>query len=141
MIQRSTILSWQPCYEREHSGWMAAHAAGRTEFTLAEVLAACPRDEDRVWVLTRPGVMTGPQLLEWLARMVERALGRVGEPDPRSIAVVAALRTVGVTREVVEGARAAYAARTVYAARAVTGAVAAYAERAAQVKDAVEIVG
>jgi hypothetical protein len=48
--------------------------------------------EDRVWVLTRTGVLPDSMLWEWTARTVDRALSRVAKPDPRSIAVVPLLR-------------------------------------------------
>lgn len=101
--------------------------------TLAEVLTLAEGQwvtvpaTDRVWVAIQPGVLTRPQLLEFLARVVERALSRVENPDPRIVAVVAALRVDAVTMEVVAAAEAAYAAAYAAANDAASAAEAAYA--------------
>jgi hypothetical protein len=46
------------------------------------------------------GGLDSPEVREWLARAVERALALVIHPDPRSVAVVAALRAGPVPYEV-----------------------------------------
>jgi len=56
--------------------------------------------------------------LEWLARMVERALARIPKPDPRSVAVVAALRSDSVSPEMLRASAAAAAAEAERAAAA-----------------------
>lgn len=82
-------------------------------------------NNDRIWVLTRPGVFTKKQRNEWLARLVERALGRIKNPDPRFVAVIGALRSGRVTKKIVD---AAYAAANIAAAYAAANAAnAAYA--------------
>ena len=60
---------------------------------------------DRIWIATRPSVLPRPMLLEWLARLVERALPV--DADLRSRAIVELLRTDNVTDV---DARAAWAA-------------------------------
>jgi len=56
--------------------------------------------EDRIWVLTRPGVLPDSMLREWSARTVERALSRVAKSDPRSIAVVPLLRRLAMGEKI-----------------------------------------
>ncbi len=76
-------------------------------------------DTDRIWVITRE---RHPWTNEWLARLVERA----NPKDPRSIAVIAALRSGEVGKMIVANAYAACAARSnAYAAGAYYAAVAA----------------
>ena len=66
-------------------------------------------DADRAWVGYQAGVMTRPHLRECLARMLER-LGASGRlTDPRSLAVIPALRSDRVKAEVIDDAWAAAA--------------------------------
>jgi hypothetical protein len=136
MITIAQIRSWNSCYERESPGTISRLAAGRIEFTLREILACAKNDRDRIWVVTRPGVLSESQRREWLARLVARALARVESPDPRSAAVVAALRGDQVTPAVRNAvanasANAAAAAASAYAATAAATAAAATANAAA----------
>ena len=43
---------------------------------------------DRIWVATCPGALPVETIRRWLGDLVDRALSRVGSPDPRSLAVV-----------------------------------------------------
>jgi hypothetical protein len=65
----------------------------------SELMRAADTDWERVQLFARPGACSRPVLLEWLARIAERALARVESPDPRSVAVIAALRSDTVTPE------------------------------------------
>jgi len=56
--------------------------------------------KDRVWLATRPGVVKPTVLWRWLALLVERALDRVDNPDPRSLAVIPLLRRLGAGENV-----------------------------------------
>ncbi len=115
----------------------------------------------RVWILQRVLLrFYRPGWLEWLARLTERSLARVPNPDPRSVAVVTALRDDAVTQEIVADARAAAAAYAALAARAAAADAAAlaadsadsaaihadaaseadHAERRSQLKDLVELL-
>ncbi len=59
----------------------------------------------RVWILQRVLLrLNRPGWLEYLARLTERALARVPKPDPRSVAVVTALRANAVTPEMADAA-------------------------------------
>jgi hypothetical protein len=117
--------------------------------------------EDRVWVLTRPGAVPDATLRRWMGRVVRRALGRVGTPDPRSLAVLAWLdRGEAVPEDVRRRAWGAVAADGYAAARyasaaawAADAAWAAYSavsaadaesaadERDQQVADAIAVMG
>ena len=73
---------------------------------------------DRIWVLQRVLLRESrPGWLEWLARLTERALARV-PADPRSMAVVAALRADAVTQEMAD-AEIIYNKNVIYPARSI----------------------
>lgn len=95
---------------------------------------------DRIWVASHRDVMPRAIRLEWLARMVERALGLVESPDQRSVAVIAALRADRVTNDVCAAARAASdasdASDAAWAARAAASAAARDAAWAASADSA-----
>ena len=59
----------------------------------------------RIWALTRANVWNHRQRIEWLARLVERAWAHVPHPNPPSVAVIAALRSNCVTKELCDQAR------------------------------------
>jgi hypothetical protein len=73
---------------------------------------------DRLWLAVR--VLPEPLVRRWLAVVVERALGRVTNPDPRSLAVLPHLRDGRAVPDAVR--RAAATARS--ALRATEGTVA-----------------
>lgn len=54
-------------------------------------------DKRRILVLAQTGVMSKAERREWLARVVERALGRVANPNPHSVDVLKALRADAVS--------------------------------------------
>ena len=93
---------------------------------------------DRIWVLTRPEVMSVKQRNEWLARILER----LNLQDPRSLAIILALRSDTITYELVRAD--AYAHADAAYARADAAAAAARAdddaERQKQITDALEIL-
>jgi xanthosine utilization system XapX-like protein len=96
--------------------------------------------EDRVWVLTRPGVLPDSMLWEWTARTVERALSRVAKPDPRSLAVVPLLRRLAGGEQIPEAAWAAAGEAAWVAAWAAAGEAAGAAEGQAQIADVVQLL-
>ena len=61
---------------------------------------------DRIWVIIR--LFPRLQLNEWLARLVERALGRTKHPDARSLAVAGALRANTIALGILEDSLRAY---------------------------------
>jgi hypothetical protein len=61
---------------------------------------------DRIWALTRPGVLSDFVLWEWSARIVARALSLSPRPDPRSVAVVKMLRRLSCGEQVSSTERA-----------------------------------
>ncbi len=65
-------------------------------------------NKDRIWVMT---METHPWTNEWLARLVERA----NPKDPRSRAVIAALRSSKVSQTIIDAASAAAHAAAVAA--------------------------
>jgi len=60
-----------------------------------DLLTVLRRDDipavDRIWVSTLPGACVPTALWRWQAKLVARALARVENTDPRSLAVVALL--------------------------------------------------
>jgi hypothetical protein len=65
------IMAFEPCYSRAE---VEAVFNGRESLTLAEILAADIPPEDRIWVLTRPGVMTPEQIKVFCDRTADRAV-------------------------------------------------------------------
>ena len=125
------LRKWNACYTDER----IAELVPDEGLTLQGYLALDIPDKDKVWLATRPKVLSDYVLYNWTALIVGRALGRIGNPDPRSVAVIGYLRSraTGGPRnsEIVNAAvnaatHAAYAAA--YAADATDAAThAAYA--------------
>jgi predicted nucleic acid-binding Zn-ribbon protein len=65
------IMNFKPCYSRAE---VEAVFNGRESLTLAEILAADIPPEDRIWVLTRPGVMTPEQVKTFCDKTADRAV-------------------------------------------------------------------
>jgi hypothetical protein len=125
-ITTAQVLAFRPC---------AAYPAERLDrllpATLREVLTRLDgawADVDyhhRIWLAVR--ILPRPLVRRWLAVIVERALGRIADPDPRSLAVLPYLRRgAAVPANVRTDAYAAYAATAAFPAT-----VAAYAALAA----------
>ncbi len=147
------LRKWTACYTDER----IAELVPAKGLTLQGYLALDIPDKDKVWLATRPKVLSDYVLYNRTALIVERALGRIGNPDPRSVAVIGYLRSraAGGPRnsEIVNAAvnaaiDAAYAAAhaaahaahaaapaAAYSAYAAYAADAADAELALQVKD------
>jgi hypothetical protein len=83
------VLAWRPFWLQP------SDITGQSDWSALELWALCRMDVHRIWVATRPGVLEPSVLRGWLASAVDRALGRIRDPDPRSVAVVAALRQDG----------------------------------------------
>lgn len=69
----SDILALHPCctYTEPH---LAKLFDGRETITLADVLDMPIPDRDKVWFATKTGMLTQPQLIEFLNRIVSRAV-------------------------------------------------------------------
>jgi hypothetical protein len=65
------IMAFEPCYSRAE---VEAVFNGRESLTLAEILTADIPPEDRIWVLTRPGVMTPEQVKTFCDKTADRAV-------------------------------------------------------------------
>lgn len=108
-INAQWCIDHKACYSHERLEQLLDHDMAlteirdRTDGPWAEVLI-----KHRGWVANRL-IMEQPRpiWLEYLARIVERALARIKTPDPRSIAVVAALREDRVTKKICRAAREA----------------------------------
>lgn len=136
VITREQLRSWGACYSDDR----IAERVPPEGITPLDLLGhpdvpAC----DKIWVLLCEEILGRPGHLECLARLVDRALARVASPDPRSTAVVAALRADAVTQEIVKAAAEAAAGRTKEREAEVAAEV-ANAERTAQLNDIREML-
>ena len=127
-ITRKFLRAQGACYEDDK---IAALVPARGVTALQVARGDIP-PEDRIWVLTRPGVLPDSTLWEWSARTVERALSRVAKPDPRSLAVVALLRRLAKGESIPQEELAAAWAAACDAARA--------AERKSQIADIIQLM-
>ena len=86
------FLTFGPCYGEECIRRIAERT-GKTEFTALDILAI-PRipNVDQLWAVLRVGLIDTPMLHEFACRCAERALAMVDNPDPRSVAAIAAKR-------------------------------------------------
>ena len=86
------FLTFNPCYGEERIRRIAERA-GKTEFTALDILAI-PKipNTDRLWAVLREELIDAPILHEFACRCAERALAMVDNPDPRSVAAIAAKR-------------------------------------------------
>ena len=143
-ITREFLRQQRACYFDEPNGEAKVNALVPPEgLTPLQIARLDIPEPDRIWVLTRKGVLADCILWEWAARTVEREIGRLKALDPRSLAVVPLLRRLAsgekVSRvEIVairSAAHAAYAdadaaaAHAAHAAARAAHATAAAAER------------
>jgi hypothetical protein len=134
LITRELMRTERACYdvEKNNEGIPAEGC------NLLHILGLDIPDANKLWVATRPNVLDRPIMLEWLARLVERALPI--DADPRSHAIVGMLRSDSATKDAADAAADA-AARAAYAARAAADAAyAADAERKHQVQDLIDLL-
>jgi hypothetical protein len=131
IVTRDFLKKNYACYYNEAGGEDKVNAlVPANGLTAIQVARLEIPEQDRIWVLTRRGVLADSVLWEWASRSVERALARIKNPDPRSLAVIPLLRRLAsgekVPRAEIEALRAAYAD-----AAAAAAAAAAYAADAA----------
>ena len=126
LIDAATNRQWGACYSDERLAELYDHP-----HTLTEVLT---RDDgrwadvpiiDRLWVFFR--AVTPTTLNEFLARMLERLKDAGKLTDPRSLAVIPALRSGTMTQEIIDAAYAADAAAIIATGNATAAAFAAHA--------------
>ena len=86
------FLTFNPCYG-EDCIRRIAERTGKTEFTALDILAI-PKipNVDRLWAVLREELIDAHVLHEFACRCAERALAMVDNPDPRSVAAIAAKR-------------------------------------------------
>ena len=86
----STIRSWNPCWD---PGPKLSHS-GKEEWSVVELWQYCESDVERIWVATRPGVLSLESARVWLINTVSRAFGRVVTPSASAIAIVTTIRSI-----------------------------------------------
>jgi hypothetical protein len=144
-ITIDTVMSWWPCYSLKKIEQLFA---GRDSLSVDDLLTLPIPDADKLWVLLHPEVIPARELRELACVYAEAALNRERkagrEPDPRSWAVIEAVRTwsrgaisdkelneARLAAEAVESLASAAARRLAAAAFAASAAAAAAATFAA----------
>jgi hypothetical protein len=89
MITIEQVMSWSPCYPQER---VEELFAGRKGLTLADVFNLDIPAEHKLWVLLREELVPAPVLHEFACRVAEQTLALLTNPDPRSVAAIAAKR-------------------------------------------------
>ena len=131
-ITREQLRQWGACY----TDAQIAALIPESGLQLIDVARLPIPPEDIIWVATRHGVLPDSILWEWTARIVERALARVPNPDPRSLAVVPLLRRLAAGEKVSKSERDAARAAAWDAAWAADRA----AERKLQLDDLIALL-
>ena len=94
-ITYEEFLEFNPCYlrNREKKALMDSIARRQEKWTALDILGLeeIP-DEDKLWCVLREELIDEQKLHEFACVCAERALSRVENPDPRSVAVIAAKR-------------------------------------------------
>ena len=90
------VLSFKPCWEnaRKRMGKIAA-AYNRQNWTALDVLRMPEKlvsNTDKLWLVLREELIDAPVLHEFACRCAERALSRIDNPDPCSVAAIAVKR-------------------------------------------------
>jgi hypothetical protein len=80
------FLAFRPCYPEGH---IREIAGGKEEWCPLDILAleSVPA-QDRLWAVLREELIDAPILHEFACRCAERALARVENTDPRSVAAI-----------------------------------------------------
>ena len=94
-ITYEEFLEFDPCYlrNREKKALMDSIARRKERWTALDILGLeeIP-DEDKLWCVLREELIDEQTLHELACVCAERALSRVENPDPRSVAAIAAKR-------------------------------------------------
>jgi hypothetical protein len=89
MITFEQVMAWKPCYSQER---IEELFAGREVLTLEDIFNLDISVEHKLWVLLREELIPAPVLHEFACRVAEQALKWISDPDPRSVAAIAAKR-------------------------------------------------
>jgi hypothetical protein len=89
MITIEQVMSWEPCYPQER---VEELFAGREVLTIEDVFNLDIPAEHKLWVLLREELIPAPVLHEFACRVAEQTLALLTNPDPRSVAAIAAKR-------------------------------------------------
>jgi hypothetical protein len=89
MITLDQVMAWEGCYPQER---IEELFAGRKVLTIEDVFNLDIPAEHKLWVLLREELIPAPVLHEFACRMAEQALQLISDPDPRSVAAIAAKR-------------------------------------------------
>ena len=94
-ITYEEFLKFNPCYldDPKEKALMDSIAQRNERWTALDILELeeIP-DDDKLWAVLREELIEPEKLHEFACRCAERALSRVENPDPRSIAAIAAKR-------------------------------------------------
>ena len=94
-ITYEEFLDFDPCYlgDPDRKALMDSIAQRQDRWTALDILELeeIP-DEDKLWAVLREELIEPEKVHEFACRCAERALSRVGNPDSRSIAAIAAKR-------------------------------------------------
>ena len=126
-ITLDQVMAWHPCYSREK---IESLFGGRESLTVAEILELPIPASDRLWAVLREDLIPAPILHEFACRCAEQGLAASGDPDPRSVAAIAAKRA-WVRGEISDQALAAARAAAWDAAEGAAQATAWYAAEGA----------
>jgi hypothetical protein len=85
------VLGWDPCEEYTEER-ITKLFAGRESLTVADILELDIPWNDKLWAVSREELIPAPILHEFACRCAEEALTLVDNPDPRSVAAIAAKR-------------------------------------------------
>ena len=94
-ITYEDFAAFRPCWltdedkRAEHAEQLARYRAMRDRWTALDILRLDEVSaDDRLWLVLREELLDAPILHEFACRCAERALSRVHNPDPRSIAAI-----------------------------------------------------
>jgi hypothetical protein len=90
-ITINQVMNWEPCEEYSIER-VTALFSGRDTLTIADVFALSISARDKLWVLLHEECVLAPTLHEFACRCAEQALKWISDPDPRSVAAIAARR-------------------------------------------------
>lgn len=130
-ITLTAFKRFNPCYS---DAQLKDIRGDKKNWTALDILALNIPVRDRLWAVLREELIDAPILHEFACRCAEQALAIVANPDPRSVAAIAAKRAWlkgEITDEQLGAARAAAWAAEGAAARAAAWGAAREAARAA----------
>lgn len=89
-ITLDQFMRFNPCYSKEK---LTEINGDKPDWSALDVLALTDiPPQDRLWAVLRPALIDEPILHEFACRCAENALALVDNPDPHSVAAIAAKR-------------------------------------------------